>query len=68
MPKAAPPGDVKTAFESTDRRLRLLIKQLQDDAPKDEDLDKEIKRSLRQIRNNRELLGRRAKRPAAAKA
>jgi hypothetical protein len=66
MPKPAPQGDVKTAFESTDRRLRLLVNQIKDDASKDEDLDKEIKRSLRQIRNNRELLGK-AQKPAGAK-
>jgi hypothetical protein len=60
--------DVRSAFESTHHRLRRLVKQLAaNGAAADEDLQKEIKRSQRQIRSNRELLGAKPKSKPRAK-
>lgn len=51
--------DPREALKNTDRRLRSVLKHVNDSglAEKNEDLSRELKRARRQTRANREILG-----------
>jgi hypothetical protein len=48
---------LKQALDATSKRLRRLVGRLRETDDLDEDMAKEVKRSKRQLRENRELLG-----------
>ena len=51
-------SDVQSAFELTHHRLQLLVKRLESaTSPNDEQLEKQVRLSRRQVRQNREILG-----------
>jgi septal ring factor EnvC (AmiA/AmiB activator) len=58
--QTAPPDRVHDAFRKTNTRLRKLARSLKDSETDNEELKKELKKARKQVKENRDILGRKA--------